>query len=238
MEKIEIITPVYNCLEFTKLFINSLKNQQKYSLIIIDNNSDLETKKYLKSLKNTKIIFNKINKGYIKAVNQGIKLSTAPKILLANNDIILPPNSLERLNDSMERNNYDIVGPYTNNIGKKSNDLLIKYKFSNLENLFSFSEKNYKKFKGHTKNVEHVLGHCMLIKRKVISKIGFLDESYGIGNYDDIDYCRRAKKENFKIGLIKEVFVYHFCHTTFKELKINVNDLIKKNKKIFNQKWK
>lgn len=235
--QLDIIVPVYNCLEFTKIFINSLKGQLNHHLIIIDNNSDLETKKYLESLNDAEIIFNKVNKGYLKAVNQGLKISKAPKILLANNDIILPLHSLKRLVNGMVKNKYGIVGPYTNNIGEKFNKLLIKYKFSTKEDLFVYAQKNYRKFKRQTEEVEHILGHCMLITREVFNKNGLLDESYGVGNWEDIDYCYRARKNGFKIGLIKEVFVYHFCHTTFKELNIDIKKLIRDNKNIFNKKW-
>lgn len=45
---------------------------------------------------------------------------------------------------------------------------------------------------------DFVSGSLMFIKKKVIDKIGFFDESYFM-YYEEVDYCYRAKKAGFKI---------------------------------------
>jgi GT2 family glycosyltransferase len=77
----------------------------------------------------------------------------------------------------------------------------------------------------------------MMFSRKLFDGVGYLDESFWIGNYDDIDFCKRAKEQWFKIGLLQGWFVYHFCHATFKDLWIDINSLLGFNKKIFDKKW-
>lgn len=90
---IDIIVPVWNLLEKTKLFIKSLEGQDDFNLIIIDNASGEDTKVFFSEIgdiiNNVRIITNKENLGYVKAINQGLEVSRSPFVLFANNDIIL-----------------------------------------------------------------------------------------------------------------------------------------------------
>ena len=90
--KCDIIMPVWDQLEFTKECITSINNNTKYPirLIIIDNASKRNTKEYLSSLAGEvnfeiKLIRNEENLGFVKAVNQGLKESSAPYICILNN---------------------------------------------------------------------------------------------------------------------------------------------------------
>ena len=56
---------------------------------------------------------------------------------------------------------------------------------------------------------DFVSGSLMFIKRKVIEKIGNFDESYFM-YYEDVDYCWRAKKAGFKIGIDASLIYDHF----------------------------
>lgn len=239
---IDIIIPIYNNLEYTKLFLESLKKQtfKNFSLIIINNGSTDWTKVFLDSIKtpfSTTIIHNKENLGYIKGINQGIKASKSPFILLGNNDTILPNNLLEKLEYNKDR--CWILSVYSNAIDKINNSpLLTKYKWRvSLKNINRIARKLNQKFKNKIISVEFVFWHCMFIDRKVINKIGYLDEIFWIGNYDDQDYCKRAKESGFTIGLLQGAFIYHFCHTTFKSLNLDIEKILNENFRLFESKW-
>lgn len=234
----DIIVPVFNLFEYTKLFIESLKLQEDFHLIVIDNASVEPTKSYLKGLLDIELIRNDKNLGYVKAINQGLRASRSESILLGNNDIILTPHLLVQLREALSM--YDIVAPFSNNINEENNSknpLLIPYKFTSVEDLFDFSKNLAEKNKGVSREVEFVYGHCLMMKKNVFSEIGYLDESFGIGNYDDIDYCRRARNNGKKIGIVYSAFVYHFCHATFREAGLDLDKIMKNNKEIFDRKW-
>jgi len=63
--------------------------------------------------------------------------------------------------------------------------------------------------KGRFTFVDFVSGSLMFIKKSVIDKIGFFDESYFM-YYEEVDYCYRAKKSRFKIGVDSKIFYKHF----------------------------
>ncbi|MDR0369158.1 MAG: glycosyltransferase [Candidatus Peribacteria bacterium] len=128
---IDIIVPVYNNLDYTRLFIDSLDYQKdsEFSLIVIDNASSDGTRSFLKKLKKNysiQIIYNDENLGYVKAINQGLKLCKNNIILFSNNDTILSSNLLSQMERNMGK--YGILTPYTNALdGKDSNILLTPY---------------------------------------------------------------------------------------------------------------
>lgn len=236
---IDIIVPVWNCLDKTKKFIESLSDQDNFNLIVIDNGSDKETKDFLSTLfvklDSFNLISNKENLGYVKAVNQGLEISQAPIILLANNDIILPKKLLVELEKSL--NVFDIVAPLTNNSGSRSDTRLIEFDgCQDIDCINDFASNLYNNV-ADIKEVDFVYGHCMMMKREVVKRIGFLDERFGIGNYDDVDFCMRAKEAGFRIGLCMNLFVFHFCHSTFNELGLDVNKIIAENANRYRDKW-
>ena len=56
--------------------------------------------------------------------------------------------------------------------------------------------------------VDFVSGSLMFIKKEVVEKTGFFDESYFM-YYEDVDFCFRAKKKGFDIGVDTENFYEH-----------------------------
>ena len=51
---------------------------------------------------------------------------------------------------------------------------------------------------------------CTYIKRKVINKIGYLDETFNQGwGWDDVDYSRRARLAGFTLAVTPTVEVIH-----------------------------
>jgi GT2 family glycosyltransferase len=58
------------------------------------------------------------------------------------------------------------------------------------------------------KEVTFLTGCCLFIKRKVVEKIGFLDEGFYLYS-EDADYCLRARKAGFKLLYEPRARIYH-----------------------------
>lgn len=234
---IDVVVPVFNQMEKTTIFVNSLADQIESRLIIVDNGSDEDMQLYLNSLDAT-LITNEVNLGYTKGMNQGLLQVENDCVLFANNDVILPANVLQRMLAHL--NKYDIIAPLTNIASVPDdgeNPLLIGFD-PLVDDLEKFSEAIY--VKNHTRSISisSAYGHCLLMKREVLEKVGLLDESFESGYHTDDDFCRRALEFNFKIGLALDCFVFHFCHSTFSSLGIDSKSEIKKSKLIFEEKFK
>ena len=56
---------------------------------------------------------------------------------------------------------------------------------------------------------DFVSGSLIIIKKEVIDKIGFFDRRYFM-YYEDVDFCYRAEKAGFRIGIDKKLRYSHF----------------------------
>lgn len=56
---------------------------------------------------------------------------------------------------------------------------------------------------------QSVTGACMLMARDVYDRIGGLDESYILGDFEDSDLCLAARREGIDIVLAESVVLYH-----------------------------
>ena len=234
MLKCDIIIPVWNQLKETSRCVESVRENTKfpYRLIIVDNASDDGTRKYLESLRNNfpDMILerNDKNEGFIKAVNKGIKISDADYICLLNNDTIVTKVWLSEMIDvARSDEKIGIVNPASNNLGQ---DIPKGMTIDGLAEVLKG------KHKGESVGLGTAFGFCMLIKRDVINKVGFFDEIFDMGNFEDTDFCLRAKREGFKIVRSLASYVYHKRSTSFKILKHH-DRKFEKNKRIFEERW-
>lgn len=232
--KCDIIIAVWNQLAFTKDCIDSvLKNTDvDYRLIIIDNASDDRTRGYLEGLKEMKrppvtLVRNEKNLGFIKAVNQGMGLSDAECVLILNNDTLVAANWLNIMMNILNKSqDIGIVNPSSNSLGQRP---------ARGEPIEIYAEK----LKGESDNFVEVgsaIGFCMLIKKEVIQKIGFFDEIYGRGNFEDTDFSRRAIKEGYRCVRACGAYVYHREGASFNRVKTFDEDF-RRNKEIYEFRW-
>jgi len=134
--KISLLTINYNSTEYLEKLIKSSKKLQKYinEIIVIDNNSNLNNRNMLKRIEkntpiNTKLIRNKINLGFFKAVNQGIGVTKNNLILLINPDcLITNADSINEMINFIHKNKNNVVvgGSYIKTTKEKFNILQLK----------------------------------------------------------------------------------------------------------------
>lgn len=244
LPKVSIVIVTYNNLDLTKECLLSMEKYNNYNnceIIIVDNMSQQDdTRKYLQeyeqSHENVKVILNDINGGFSYGNNIGIKEAMGDFIVLLNNDTYMTPNWIEKLIlHFYSDEKIGMVGPRTNNIG---NEAKIDISYKNMDEMVEFSEELYKKNRGIQYTDIRVLAFfCVAIKREVIEKVGLLDEAFGIGMFEDDDYCERVKKVGYRLVCADDVFIHHHLGATFdKEPAEWKQNLFKKNKAIYESK--
>lgn len=224
--KFDIIIPQYENSAFTVNLLKSIYDcTTDYRIILIDNGSmDWEFDTTMEELERHPhfVIRNPTNLGFIKGVNQGIASSTADFVVLQNNDTIVEPGWLDKMLECFDDPAVGLVGPTT--ITAKS--------WQNRDNLPA------EFFRTPQRQINGMLAFfCTVIKREVITKIGYLSEEFGLGFGDDDDYCERAKNAGFKLVLRTDVTVLHYHRTTFKRYIPNWEASQKVNIDKFNQKY-
>lgn len=205
-----------------RLLKDCLKSLQKVKLegfvnqiILIDNASWDGSVRYVKKrFPDIKIKIKHQNLGFSGGVNLGLLTALKNKakyVLLLNNDTIVTPNFLQKMVDYAEKKEkVGIFSPLILLPGRQkriwfAGGTVDHIKFSS--NHVSFGEKINRRLK-NPYETEFVPGCAMLIKRKVIEKVGFFDERFFL-YYEDVDYCLRAKKEGFKCKVVPEARITH-----------------------------
>ena len=59
------------------------------------------------------------------------------------------------------------------------------------------------------REVDHVAGCCLMIKKKVIDEIGILDQNFIEYFTEDTDWCLRARKKGYKIMYVPKAKIWH-----------------------------
>jgi len=73
-------------------------------------------------------------------------------------------------------------------------------------------------FGGLYRMVSMLAFFCVVFRREVFDKVGFLDESFGVGLGDDDDFCYRMWQANMRCALSMGTYVHHEHRSTFKML--------------------
>lgn len=244
LPKVSIVIVTYNNLDLTKECLLSLEKYNNYNnceIIIVDNMSEKDnTRKYLEeygqSHQNVKVILNDINGGFSYGNNIGIKEAVGDFVILLNNDTYVTSNWIERLiSHFYSDEKIGMVGPRSNNIG---NEAKIDVSYKNMDEMIEFSERLYKakKFVQY-KDIRVLAFFCVAIKREVIEKVGLLDEAFGIGMFEDDDYCERVKAAGYKLVCADDVFIHHHLGASFDKEPLEwKQNLFKKNKAVYESK--
>ena len=78
---------------------------------------------------------------------------------------------------------------------------------------------------------------CAVMRRNLFDRVGFFDEAYGLGNWEDTDLCMRVQLAGGRILIDPGVFVRHVGHQTMCKLP-QFGELLDSNRRLFMDKWK
>ena len=240
--KVSIILVTYNNLDFTKACLYSMEKYNNYlncEIIVVDNLSQDGTREYLteyeKNHPNFKAILHDCNSGFAAGNNIGINQAKGEYVILLNNDTFITPNWIQNLIKHFDLDNsIGMIGPRTNNIGNESR---LEIHYANMEQMLEKSYDIYYDNIDNQYNIPILAFFCVAIKREIIEKIGLLDESYGIGMFEDDDYCMRVKEQGYKLVCADDVFIHHHLSASFDKNPEWKEQLFKKNKAIYESKW-
>ncbi|MBE3574455.1 MAG: glycosyltransferase [Firmicutes bacterium] len=236
-----IVIPCWNQVDLTRQCIESIfrGTAEPFELVLIDNGSTDGTAQYLAQLsaqrRNVSVITNPVNTGYGYACNEGMAAAKGEFIVLMNNDVVVPPGWLGRLLRAARNPEVGIVGPVTNAIsGIQRVDVPYGGNLSWME-AYARTRARESAHKGFY--CPRAVGFCMLVKREVIDKIGGFDTAFGIGNFEDDDFCVRAQLAGYRVWIAEDAFVHHFGSQTFSRSNINYRRLMERNFAVLRAKW-
>ena len=208
-------------------------NNLNFEVIVVDNNSpdQAEVNKMMReNFPQVKYIPNHKNLGFAKANNQAMVLAQGQFILLMNPDTELRENSLLRVVNFVKENeeigicgckilNSDhTIQPSVRSFPTLASQVLIMLKLHHflagqkVLRQYFLKDFDYNK----PQEVDQVRGAFFLIRKKVIDKIGLLDDGYWIW-FEEVDYCRRAKDVSWQVFYLPTAEVFHHWGQSFQK---------------------
>lgn len=238
---ISIIIVNYNTLKLTKNTINSVIEKTKdlnYEIILVDNASTDGSVEFFEKEYKDKIIFIKNDKniGFGRANNKGIEIAKGKYVFLLNSDTLLINNAIKILFDFMEKNeNCGVCGGNLFDINLKPTHSFLRELpclSSEIDSKLNFFSKIIRKIMNKRadfnyfkveKEVGYITGADMMIRRKILSEVGYFDEDFFMYS-EETELTYRIKKRGYKVISVPQAMIIHLegKSTIFKERKYHM----------------
>lgn len=216
---VSIVIVTYNSRDTIEDCINSVLERSSglpLELILIDNASADGTRHFLETLRDVKLVCNSDNLGFAAANNQGIRLTSGKYIVLLNPDTVVTDGWLTRtLSHLNAAPDIGAVGPRSNRTGELQLDVRADASYATLEEMQTYAKGVSQQFHGRAIEFHRLAGFCIALKAEAVERVGFLDESFGVGYYEDDDYCRRLVEAGYRLLIALDVFIYHIGGASF-----------------------
>ena len=241
--RVSVIVLAFNNLEFTKACLASIETESNWpnlEVIVVDNASSDGTPEFLRDWERggggRKFIINEANLGFAAGNNVGLAAATGDYLVLLNNDTYVTPNWIRTLVNHLARNPaIGIIGPVTNNIG---NEARIDVSYEDMRGMRAAAAAYTRRHAGELLPIRTVAFFCVAMPRSTYEAVGPLDPAFGVGFFEDDDYCRRVEAAGLGVACAEDVFVHHHLSASFDKLKAEARQqLFLKNKAIYEAKW-
>jgi hypothetical protein len=209
---ISIIVLNYNAGELLLNCINSLMKStyQNIEILVVDNiSSDDSHTKCKKQFPDIKLIQNRKNLGYCGGNNVGIKEAKGEFIVILNPDTIVEENWLDEMFNAFNEFGDGLYQPKI--ISLNESDII--QSTGNMIHVFGFGfarDKGKKiiEKKEEIEKIGYASGTCLFTTKKVLEKVGLLDEFLFL-YHDDLDLGWRAAQIGINSYYVPESKIFH-----------------------------
>lgn len=227
--RITVIIPVRNNKADTLDCLQSLERslRPQDDVIVINNGStDGTVEAVVNSFPKMLILSNSKNQSYSASVNQGASIAffSSDAVLILNNDTVVSPDLLNRLEQTLEDNpRLGAVSPKILYFSKQK----IWYAGGDLKLSLGMIYH-----RGLDKPADTIIGGlcdwatgcCMLVKKECFQSAGGFDTDYFYYG-EDVDFCLRAKREGWLFSCVTEAVILHKISrssTTWKKFRMKL----------------
>lgn len=240
---ISIVIITYNSEKYIQNCLNNVYSSEfnlKTEVIIVDNHSKDNTVNIIRNTySSVQIIENRANIGFAKANNRALKIAKGKYALLLNPDTEISVDTLDKFYNFMENENnknvwciggqlVDEFWQPSKSYGRFPNMFDVFFEQSGLKGIaLKIFNKNWLsriRWIEKSKKVPFVMGCNMFIRKDVLMKIGYFNESFFL-NYEEVELCWRAEKKEFICVVLPGVIIKHYSGKSFESRQDYLNHL-------------
>jgi len=229
--KTTIIIPNYNGIEYLENCLHSLQKCEPadFHIIVVDNGSTDGCVELLKEkFPAVEKVFLPENIGFAPAVNRGLELVKTPYALLLNNDVMVEPDFVLRMEEAMDahKNCFSVSAKM---LQMHNPDLLDGAGDLYCALGWAFALGKGKTAMDHYTKLAKIFSSCAgaaIYRMDILSEIGFFDENH-FAYLEDVDLGWRARIAGYYNYYEPSAVVYHagsgFSGSRYNEFKINLS---------------
>jgi GT2 family glycosyltransferase len=221
--KLSIIIVSWNTKDLLRSCLESINQYppgHPYEVFVVDNvSTDGSIEMVVEDFPQVQLIANKTNVGFAGGNNQAISQSVGDYILLLNPDTEVKPGALDALIDFLDETpEAGVAGAkLLNPDGSLQESCYPKPTLiREFWRLFYLDEvRPYARYKmarwdqKKPKEVDVLMGACMLLRREIIEAVGLFDVDYFIYS-EEVDLCIRIQKAGWSLHWIPQAEVVHY----------------------------
>ncbi|GAB4152272.1 MAG: hypothetical protein Fur0037_21060 [Planctomycetota bacterium] len=235
-----VIIPCHGGEDLTRACIESLLGQRgghELEILVVDNKSPDGTGSLANMHPAVRVLPMDRNLGFAGGVNRGLREASMPHVLILNNDTVAGSHLLTRLHRALTSDpRIGIAAPMSDHV---KGDAMLRVgqrgqSGHGREEIEAFLSS------AHAMAVQDqctLSGLCMLIHRSTQQRIGEFDERFGPGNFEDDDFCLRARLLGMRLVLARDAFLHHEGHSTFRAMGLDYRKELENRRRGFEAKW-
>lgn len=217
MPEVSIVVPNYNGIDYLDVCMKALLAQQDISMeiLVIDNGSSDGSVEFLrKHFPKIRLICLDQNYGFCRAVNEGIRCSESPYVILLNNDTEVCPGFVKNLLSAIKRDKRRF------SCAARMLQFEDRQMLDNAGDFYSALGWGIARGKGRPKDTfdkeEKVFSSCAgaaIYRRDLLLKLGGFDEAH-FAYLEDMDISWRARIYGYENWYIPSAEVFHIGSAT------------------------
>ncbi|MFZ5980325.1 MAG: glycosyltransferase family 2 protein, partial [Candidatus Zixiibacteriota bacterium] len=231
---ISAIVISFNGIDFIPDCLRTLREDLKplrHEIIVVDNGSTDGSTAFIKeNYPEIHLVENGANLGFARAVNIGLEKARGDFLYILNQDLRFPAGTAQALLERLRQDEtIGLIGPkYIGFDGRLQPSARafpsyrhIFYRAFLLDRIFAesrlFASWRMGWFDHKTDLfVDQPMGAVILVPRRVIEKVGYLDEGFPIF-FNDVDFCRRIHEAGYKLFYYTGATVEHYAGASVKK---------------------
>jgi GT2 family glycosyltransferase len=211
----------WNTKELIQEALSSIINTVRgyaYEIFLVDNGSeDGSSTAVKKTFPQVKLILNKTNQGFARAVNQAIDRAGGRYVVLLNSDARLQEGAVQAFMIFMEDNpDVGIAGGQLINADGSLQNSIAPFPSLTTELLnkrllrtllpcyYPGKEREYPV----PIDVDSLVGACIIVRREAIDEVGKLDEGYFFF-MEETDWCLRMREHGWRVSFVPHARIIH-----------------------------
>jgi GT2 family glycosyltransferase len=220
--QISVIIPLWNGRAYINACLDALLTAAAHcegsvEILVVDNGStDGSAQRVAERFPQVRLIRNGRNLGFAGGCNVGLRAARGDTLVLLNQDTEVSPTWLSRLTAAVDQTS--VAG----SLALLADGQTIQHAGGRIQwplgiaHHLGYGEPLAERWQKPVQ-VDFVTAAAMAFPRRLLDEIGFFDERFWPGYYEDVDFCYRAREVGYSIHYQPDAILIHQEHASFQD---------------------